>query len=231
MKMGLEDVMMKRFVYNLRYLWPMAVFVLGIGFLFGPYIDGWCEIFCPRISHELRVLLLLWRPLAFAAFTVHCIYSIFVLVRRRPLQYKIYIAIPLVLLPLMWGVVYPPGVTYSDRRVSSFKMGGWTRVMWAGGPSKMRREALELIDTSSGTSSPEPEWPASIKALGAIHVRVDREARIVDVAIPPSTPYSDQFGFLIQDVDTPTPTVVGGSEGDEYRIWQLADGIYLYEEW
>jgi len=222
---------MKRFFRNLGYLWPMMVLVLGMHALFGPYIDGWCEVFCPRMWYELSGLLMLWGLLRLAAFAVHCIYSIFVFFRREPLKYKIYVAIPLVILPLMWGVLRLPGLTYTNRRISSFKIGGWTRMMWAGGPSKVRGDALELIDASSDEAPPESEWPASIRALGAIRIEVDRKSRALDVAIPPATPYSDQFGFLIQDVESPVPRIVDGPLGGGHRIWKLADGIYLYEEW
>lgn len=222
---------MKWFIRSLRYLWPMVVFVLGMHSLFNPYISGWCEVFCPRISYELWGLLLLWGLLKLAAFAVHCIYSIFVFFRRGPLKYKIYVAVPLVILSLMWGVLCLPGLTYTDRRVNSFKIGGWTRVVWAGGPSKVREEALELIDTSSDAEPPESKWPASIRALGAIRVRVNKESRTLDVAIPTATPYSDQFGFLIRDAESPVPKIAEGPYGGGHRIWQLADGIYLYEKW
>lgn len=224
---------MERIIRNFKSRWPAIVFVLGIGFLFGPYLDGWSEVFCPRISHYLWMLVIVWRWVALGAFVSHCVYFAITLRRKWSLKYRVLVTIPLVILPLTWRVMYPPGITTTDRRISSFAIGGWMRVMWAGGPSKVRNDALNLVDATSYSVPPKSEWPASIRALGATYVEVHKGSRTANVYIPRQNVFfADQFGFLIRDAGAPAPDVNHYADAiNGYRLWKLADGVYLYEIW
>lgn len=222
---------MKRIVHSLRYIWPAVVLVLGIGFVLNPYIDGASEIFCPTISQGLWLALSVWQLIALMAFIADCACFILAFFHRWSSFAKAVTATPLVLLPVLWMLVYPPGITWTDRRISAFPIGGRMRVMWAGGPSKVREEALAFLATSQDSTPPESEWPASIRALGAGYVKIDQSTRVVQVNIPRRNVFADQFSFLIQSTDAPAPRANDKSGGHGHRIWELAEGIYLYEEW
>jgi hypothetical protein len=137
-----------------------------------------------------------------------------------------------VILPLLCGVIYPIGTIPTDGRISSYAIGGQMRVMWAGGASQVRNEALDFIDTTTHSNPPSSEWPVSIRALGAVFVKVDKNSRTVNVCLPRVDVFANQFGFLIRDAGASIPDInryVGKIDG--YRLWKLADGIYLYEIW
>jgi hypothetical protein len=211
----------KRALHCLKYIWP---FIVGMGCFFFPCFDGWSETFCPRISRYWSGLFLLnpiFTLVAFLSFLIQGVYLFFAFYKKWSRNRKILIGMCLIMLTLMWSIAIP-NVTM---RIRCFPVGGWTRIMWAGGASKVRREALHLLDTASHGATSRSEWPDSFKALGAVGVMVDKETYTVNVSIYRQDHFADQFGFLIQKEDAPIPKIA-----HEHRIWKLANGIYFYEQ-
>jgi hypothetical protein len=138
---------------------------------------------------------------------------------------------PVVILLFLCGIIYPPITTPNDRRISAFPIGGRTRLIQAGGASLVRSEALVLMNSTTHLEPPREEWPASIKALGAVFVQVYKNSRTVKIYLPRTDfVYADQFYFLIREAATPLPDVDGYADGaGRYRRWKIAEGIYLYE--
>jgi hypothetical protein len=204
--------------------------------LFWNYVDPWSEVFCPRLSLYLLWGVLFSFPVFVMAFVFQCMYLAIALYRRWKLKRILTLVVLLFLFPILWQVK-----AIIDTRINRwdiFPIGGWSKVLWVGGPRKLRTEALCIMntapllitDTSSHCTSywspPKSDWPTSVRALRPSHVTVDRKAQIVDVSIPRRDHFSDQFGFLIKKVDTPAPKIF-----DNHRIWKITDGIYFYQKW
>lgn len=216
----------------------VVVLVLGLLWIFLPLIDGASEIFFPGSTYIGIELLLVATLLVDLVATVVVLFHItcftLALFYKRSVKYLVCMLIPLVLLAAINHVLYPAGLTFTDRRVDSFQLGARYRVIWAGGASKVRQEALALLAATSEVHPTRSEWPDSIRALCASGVKVDKKAQLVDVEIPRRRffVWGDQFGYLITEANAEEPVIV-----DEppvvygHRLWKIADGIYLYEKW
>jgi len=208
----------------------ITVSVLGLGSLLFPIVDGWSEIFIPGTPSGLLIEFLL-AVMAFVATATHIICLVVTLFHKRSVRYIAYI-IPIVMLMCISYLLYPTGVTRTHRRIDSFQLGAQTRVMWAGGPSKIREDAFTLLTTAPEASPPPSEWPDSINALGASYVEINKKERVIQVQIPRRHAfYADQFGYLILDKNAIGSPSMDLLEQYGNRIWKIADGIYLYERW
>jgi hypothetical protein len=204
----------------------VLVLILGLILLLYPIIDGWGEIFFPGGQDRFLITLLLHAAIIIVVI-LHIICFTVALFRSWSIKVLIYMVLPI-------GLLIGIGVTQTQRRIESFKLGAQTRVIWAGGPSKVRQEAIALLATTSDLSPPPPQWPPSLQALGAVYIELDKNAQVVDVKIPPQRfmyMVGDQFGYLIMDPEAKAPISTDHYEEDGKRIWKIADGIYLYEIW
>ena len=156
-------------------------------------------------------------------------YFIFVLTRKWPYGLKILSGAPLIILLALWLFSYDADTTWTDKRVSAFPIGGQLRVAWAGGANRVREDGLKLLDYSQDATLPRAELPISIRRLGATSVQVHKNEGIVKVFTLRRLSLDDEFGFFIQDVSAQAPESVDETGG--HRIWKLAEGIYLYENW
>lgn len=202
-------------------------FIAGMGYLSIPYFDGWSEIVWPRLSNLWSWAFFLWDVKWMWLFVaIQCIFFLVALMRNWSRRKQGVTLALLLILVLMWQVIYPPTVSHTTRRIDAFSIGGWTRMMWAGGPQKIQDAAKSLVDTALSSSPPKTEWPLSIKMLGASYIEIDTSTSTVDVYLPRKNTLADQFGFLIQTADEKPTQILG-----EHRIWPLADGVYFYEIW
>ena len=207
----------------------ITILLFGIGALLFPVFDGWGEIFIPGTSNWFLVEIFL-TGIALTVIIFHIIYLTITLFHRRSIQDLIYV-LPIVILIGIWYLLYPSGVTRTNRRVDSFQLGARTRVMWAGGSSKIREDAHTLITTMSTTQPAPSEWPDSISNLGASYVNIDPTTQTVEVQIPRRhTFYADQFGYIILDKNASEAVKKNLLENFGIRTWKIADGIYLYEK-
>jgi hypothetical protein len=129
---------------------------------------------------------------------------------------------------------YPPGVKRVDRRIQSFPIGARISIFRAGGAYKVRQEALELISNAKETSPEYSKWPKSLRSLGAMSLKVDKNAQMLDVEIPRRRWFfwGDQFGYLITDKGAQEPVIVDNPPVvNGHRLWKITDGIYLYQTW
>jgi len=122
----------------------------------------------------------------------------------------------------------------SRRRVDYFQLGARYRIAWVGGASKVRQEALTLLDEPSGVPLPSSKWPDSICALRASDVKVDKDKGIIDIEIPRRRWFfwGDQLGYLITDANAPEPVIINDPRiASGHRLWKITEGIYLYQKW
>jgi hypothetical protein len=121
-----------------------------------------------------------------------------------------------------------PGI---NQRVSSFVIGGQTRILWAGGLETVKGDALALLnqhpnDGSVGFDS----WPSSLKTLGAVRVEIDNKTQSVIIYIEQAHIFDpDQFGYVKTIEKEVNPRILSREENN--RLWKLGDGIYFFETW
>lgn len=208
----------------------IAVLLVSVLWILLPILDGASEIFFPGTTSYVIEFYIV----AIAVMMFHIICFILAAFYRRSVQYLIYMLIPAFFLTVTNYFLYPPDLTRVSRRVDSFKLGARYRVQWAGGSSKVRQEALTLLDEPSGVSLPRSKWPESVRGLGASDVITDNKNGIVDVEIPQRRFFfwGDQFGYLITDANAPEPVIVNNPPNIYgHRLWKISEGIYLYEKW
>ena len=149
---------------------------------------------------------------------------------RHSFKYLIYMFFPVCLLVILNHFLCPAG----RRRVDYFQLGAQYRIAWVGGASKVRQEAITLLDEASGISLLKSKWPDSIRGLCASDVKIDKDSKIVDIEIPRRRWFfwGDQLGYLITDVNAPEPVIINDPRiASGHRLWKITDGIYLYQKW
>jgi len=136
--------------------------------------------------------------------------------------------LPLVLFPIVWLIMSPLGLSFwGEKRVNSYVVGGWSKMMLAGGPVALQNDSVYLLEY---TNNPEPDWqdlPSAIKKLDG-WVEIDFEKQLVLVGTGSMFNMANEFGFIIREKNgaLPIPDYLAGS--DFYRIWRLADGVYFF---
>jgi hypothetical protein len=222
----------------------LAVVGFGLLWLWRPELDGACEIYSPRLaSRALWFDPILGLPFAlgvtFVVLLLHIGLHAAAWPRRRRALYVAWVLAPFALLTSLYVLYYPAGIDWPQRRVDSFQLGARWAVKRAGGPAKLRQDALSLLVTAPDMApqllQPTPSlspsrWPKSFRALHAMTAKVDRDPACIDIVITPRSCFADTFGYVIASEDAPEPDVrrLHGRQG--HRLWKIDDGIYLYEE-
>jgi len=204
----------------------IAVLLVGFLWILFPIWDGAIEVFFPGSTYYRIELFIL----AFVVVLFHITCFILAGFYRHSLKYLIYMFFPLCLLAVLNHFLCPAGRI----RVDYFQLGARYRIAWAGGASKVRQEALILLDEPPGIPLSSSKWPDSIRALRASAVKVDKDNKIVDVEIPRRRWFfwGDQLGYLITDVNAPQPIIINDPRiASGHRLWKITDGIYLYQKW
>jgi hypothetical protein len=204
----------------------VAVLLVGLLWILFPILDGASEVFFPGSPCYLIELFIV----AVVVILFHITCFILALIYRRSVKYLVYMLIPLCLLVVLNYFLWPTGRS----RVDSFQLGARYRIAWVGGASKVRQEALTLLDETPEISIPRPKWPDSIHALRASDVQVDKDKGIVDVEIPRRRWFfwGDQLGYLITDANATAPVIIDDPRiANGHRLWKISEGIYLYQKW
>jgi len=228
---------------------PILFLLYSSYYFLEPFLSGWFEIVDPSIARMVFLPLrwmsfvLVTLPIAMVfgdvAFytpdilfaTVLALYLVYYLrVGRYEIneKHKKLAYLPLIALSFVFIVMIPLGFTSRDRHVNSFPVGGWSRLMMAGGPSRVREEALQLLNS---TKEERPDWseiPPTLKRLGG-WVGVEHENRLVIVGLGRMFNMADEFGFVFQEEDSGEPNPAYLERFDFQRFWKLAEGVYFYE--
>jgi hypothetical protein len=165
---------------NVFVLSFIAVLVVGLLWILNPIISGASEIFFPGSSDYIIEILLL----AVLVILFHIICFILAMFYKHSAKYLIYMIIPLYLLTAINYALYPSDTSRIDRRIDSFHLGAGYRVKWAGGATKLRNEALDMLFEASEVSPLRSMWPDSVRALRPNAVRIDKKNQLIDVEIP-----------------------------------------------
>lgn len=211
------------------------IFCAGTASLFFPHISGWTDIVFPQFSIVWIIPYFLWKFffIFFLCLSVINLIALFFL--KAPKKTNILSITFSVILIILFLNIYPGWATNDylgvDQRVSSFAVGGQTRILWAGGIENIRNDALSLLSKKTddeGFVGPEL-WPSSFKKIGANAIRIDSETHSVIVYIPKAKIFdSDQFVYLITNNENPVFSVL---KRDNYRFWKLDEGIYFFQIW
>jgi hypothetical protein len=243
-------------IFRNKAILPVLFFVCGILYFFEPILSGWMEIVDPAIAAELLLPMKLivftislpFYLLAFAvlgnenslivayvidilfllAFLGYLVYFMGIIRKKwSPNQTRLAL-VPLVVLPMLWFALLPIGATKIERRINSFSIGGWTRMMFAGGSTIVRSDGIKLLESTNQEEPGMDEWPSSIKNLGG-WVVAEKDKQLLLIGIGRMFNMADEFGFIIPKEigETPIPRYLEKSQF--YRIWKIADGIYFFE--
>lgn len=239
-----------------RAILPILFIICGLFYFFEPVLSAWFEVVDSSIA-EIVFLPITWiifvisMPIYLLAFGVLgienslvvvyvtdvlfllaflCYLAYFMIVVRKKwtTKQKRLALFPLVAFPIFWLALLPIGTTRIERRINSFSIGGWTRMMFAGGSTIIRSDGIKLLESTNQEEPDMDEWPSSIKILGG-WVVVEKDKQLLLVGIGRMFNMADEFGFIIpkETGETPIPRYLEKSEF--YRIWKIADGIYFFE--
>jgi hypothetical protein len=214
-------------------LTPFAMVTFALLWLWSPVLDGAAEILYPGGSG-----LFLWELAApgvgVVTLIVHVSLFGIVIAKTRSIKYVILMLLPIgvaagVILGL-YPILYPAGVSRPEKRIDSCQLGARMALRRAGGPAKVREEALTLLAT--GLNGTRLSWREPFRGLRAVQVEANQKARWVEVKIPQRRFifWGDQFGYLILGRDANEPVMANLHDGRTYRLWKIDEGIYLYED-
>lgn len=230
-------------------LFLFIFFACGLIYFFEPFLSSWFEIVNPSIARNIflpidwTLIIVILLPLSFLPYNIATflpdiffglmffIYVVYYLKVIRQTQTEIYkkIAItPLIIFPLFFIIMSPVGHTFFERGINAYEIGGQSRLMLAGGSTVVRKEGLELLKSTTDTSIEQSALPSSLKKLGYWAV-LEHENKLVIIGAGRLFNMADQFGFIIQEHSDPKPSPKYAENYDYFKLWELSDGIYLFE--
>jgi hypothetical protein len=224
---------------------PIVYSLAGLFYLFEPFLSAWFEIVNPFIARNFFLTidwmifvitlplpsdLQFYFPDIFFGFLTLLYLVFFVVIAHSDWTdiQKRYTFAPLMVLPLIWALMSPLGLSYYGKRVNSYVVGGWSRMMLAGGPTTLRNDSVYLLENAIAS---EPDWqelPSSIKRLNG-WVEVEFEKQLVLVGTGRMFNMANEFGFIIQKEKATFAIPNYLESSDSFRIWKLADGVYLFD--
>ncbi|MDH5507773.1 MAG: hypothetical protein OEZ02_11195 [Anaerolineae bacterium] len=216
-----------------------AFLCLGLFYMLNPFLFSWFEIVNNHIARTLFlpinwILVVVFFPLVdyidIMALIMFIGYILYFGVTIRPNGGEKDVKFArnsLVLLSLIWIIMSPMGITYMDRTMGGYPIGGWSRIILAGGPSEVRRDTSALINSEKQEGETIYELPDSLDGLG-YWAKIEREKNIVYVGLGSMFNMADEFGYIIQAEDGPL-VIPNYFDDDWYRTWKIFDGIYLFE--
>lgn len=228
---------------------PIIFLLYGLYYFLEPVLSGWFEIVNPSIARTI-FLPLDWVSFAFVAFPLALVFGeialyapdFFFLIlfgfysayyfrigrHENGIRQKYLARSPLIVFPLLFVAMLPLGFTSIDRRVGSFPIGGWSRLVFAGGPSRVHEEALWLLNNTDEQQPDRSELPPALKSLGG-WVTIEHENDLVILSLGRSSGTADEFVFVFQNIDEGKPNSTYLAKFDFQRFWKLFDAIYFYE--
>ncbi len=224
-----------------RVLIPVAFLLIGLFYTLEPFLSGWLEIVDPWVTQNFifPVNLIIfglspnyweWFPdIVFGSLLfIYLIYSLLAYRHNWTKTQKRFILAPFAIVIFTWLITAPLGVTFWNKRVNSFPVGAWSRMMLAGGPDIIQKDGLSLLAISSSANLAKDKIPPSILKLGS-WTEIEDEDHLLLVGIPPMNHMAGQFGYIIclENGQTPIPHRLARS--GNYRIRKLSNGIYFFE--
>ena len=233
-----------------KAIFPTTLLCIGLFYAIHPILSGIFEVLDPYIA---RTIFLPFDWLLFAfAFPMLFLFEevsqyyydiVFVLIFLGYIVYFMKVVRPkwdgtpkklaifsLILIPVIILVLSPLGITFQERRINSFQIGGWLYLQFTGNINDITKEAQDLVEYHSGKEylyRQKSELPPTISQLGG-WVKVDNENQIVYVGKGSMTGMSAEFGFMILVKDTQSPSSSYLEKNNILRVWKLAEGIYLF---
>ncbi len=232
---------------KLQLLIPITALLMGMLYFVEPFLSSWFEIVDPVVCRTV------FMPIDWAIFAIKLPilrlsenWGVFIFDVAPELIFLLFLFYLFKVIRKQWtgkqrrpalifigaccllcGAMLSLGWTSTARRVNTFRIGGWTRLMWSGGASHVRTEALEFMRETTQADPPKSDWPLSLQKLG-YWMRIEHDNQLMLVGLGRVIGMAEEFGFVIQDPNMPTPQP-HYLESDEYlRLWKLADGIYFF---
>ena len=227
---------------------PLIFLLYGLFYFLEPVLSGWFEIVAPFIARNV-FLPIDWMLFVFALpfsfrlgdtnirfpdtlfwiiFLAYLAYYYLVIRHEAEQRSKKLALLPLLIFPLLFILLIPLGMNSLDRRINSFPLGGWSLLMMAGGPEKVRGEAIQLLDTTTEERPSDSELPISLQIVGG-WVGLEHDHHVVVLGRGRMAGMADEFGFIFQKDVTAEPSAHYLERFDFQRFWKLADGVYFYE--
>ncbi|MCP4143595.1 MAG: hypothetical protein GY755_25465 [Chloroflexi bacterium] len=226
---------------------PSAYFLFGLFYFFEPFLSSLFEIINPFIARNLFL------PIDWMVFVITLPFNailgfyfpdtVFIIITisylafffSKPIQtgwadkQKRLAFSPLVIFPLIFLIMSPLGLFYyGQKRVNSNVVGGWTRLILAGGVDVIRADSSELLKSSNEYPADE-EILASIEKLG-YWTKIEQDKKILLVGVGRLFNMADEFGYIIQDDNKPLQLPDYLERSEFYRIWKFSEGIYFFEQ-
>jgi hypothetical protein len=239
-----------------KFVVPIAFIVYGLFYFFEPVVSAWLEVVSPSIAATTFlpiqwVTFLITLPIYFIAsailgeensfaiaymadvlfllvFLCYIAYFVRVITKKWSAEHKKVAVFPLIAFPIFWLALLPIGATKIERHVNAFSIGGWSRVMFAGGPKMVREGGIKLLESVKQGQPTDEEIPPSIDKLG-YWVQIEHDPKLVLVGAGQMFGMADAFGFIIPEENGRVPLPHYLEESEFYRIWKIADGVYFFE--
>jgi len=165
-----------------RFIFPLAIFLIGFWYFFEPFLSHWFEIVYPLIARSVFFpfdWILIFGVLTNFSFfpfdfwipdlvflIIFGMYLVFYLkvVRQKWLSvYAKFARMPSIIFPIIWVLLLPLGFTYFGRGINASVVGGWSRLMLAGGPSVVRTESMGRLESGSESSLSYSDLPPALQ--------------------------------------------------------------------
>jgi hypothetical protein len=243
-------------IFDKKVIFPALFIIVGLFYFFEPVISAWFEIvdssvaasiflpinwvvFIPLYligqviylttgNESISVVTYIYDYIFLFFYLIYLTYFITIIRKNWSLQQKRLSLFPLIAFPLFWLGMFPIGATNIERHINSYSIGGWSRMMFAGGAEIIRDDGIKILENTRQESPAFENLPSAIKKLGG-WVWIEQDKQLVLVGIGRMSGMSDEFGFIIQGEigAVPIPHYIENSQF--YKIWKLADGIYFFE--
>lgn len=203
-------IMIRRFVRVLPFTWPSFA---AAGCLLYDWFDAWSETFCPEISGQ-------WTELLFVCvvgFVAMFLAQFVLLFTKRSRSQRITIAILLAVFPLL--------ALGHALRLEFFFLGAQARIVFAGGPNALQKDAMSMFESTGDWTVPKSEWPPAVARFHPSSVDLDRQTKTVYLEIPPRHHFADRVGLIIMS----RGSSLMRDDPRYYRFWKVCDGMWFYQ--
>lgn len=234
---------------------PIIFLVYGLFYFLEPVLSGWFEIVNPSIFRILFlpfdwIIFLLTLPIAFSLsdvgengmnyyiFLGDIVFAVVVVVylifcmknywMEDNLKKRRIYSLPLVVFLILFVITLPLGINANARHFNSFILGGRTLLMFAGGTSHVRDEAIEMMKQTTDENPSESELPSTLKRLNG-WVEIEHDNHLVIVGFGRAYGMADEFGLILLEDLHSEPNSRYINSLDFHRLWKLEDGVYFYQ--
>ncbi len=229
---------------------PRLYMLIGLMYLFEPLVISWMKVVAP-IWVVLIGLPFVWImgpflglglptpgfytfDIVFGLITIlYILYFVRVARSQSATRQKTLVLLPLLILLVVWASMIPLGYSFSgEKRFNSYAIGGWSRIMLAGGPAILKAEAVELLNSTDEYQYgivPASKAPPSLQKLGRLVIE-EKDKGLVLVTDGIIMLIGDEFGYIIHDSRLPWVVPERLMYSRNVRIWQVGEDVYFYVE-